>query len=171
MLKKFALAAALAGSALMSFGTAQAMNHGGHNHSHGVMVKDPWVREAPPTSKVSAAYMVIENHGDKPRFLVAGKCADFDKVEIHNVIMQDGMMRMVEQEKIKIAPNGSLILKPKSYHVMLIGKKKVLKKGDMVDITLVFQNGEEKKITAPVKKMMGGMMMNHGKMDHGKMGH
>jgi copper(I)-binding protein len=140
-----------------------------------IMVKDAWIREAPPGAAASAGYMVLQNMDDKPRMLVGASCDDFGSVMLHRTVMQDGMAKMVHQKSIEIPPGGSVTFKPKDYHVMLMKPKHALKAGDKVDITLLFKNGETMKVSYEVRTAKGGMEgmggMDNGKMDGMKMDH
>ncbi|MEN8217494.1 MAG: copper chaperone PCu(A)C [Pseudomonadota bacterium] len=119
-----------------------------------IRVDDPWVREAPPNVKVLAAYMIIENPTSEQRILISATASSsFKSVEIHRtVITQDGMMQMRHQPQLIIHPKSQVVLKPGSYHLMLMGPKKSLIAGDKVDLTFKFANGEEISIAAPVRR-------------------
>ncbi|ADC89825.1 protein of unknown function DUF461 [Thermocrinis albus DSM 14484] len=112
-----------------------------------VEVRDAWVRAVPPVSKVSAAYMVLKNNGDKPEKLLSASSSVAHHVELHET--QDGKMRRVKF--IEIPPGSQVELKPGGYHIMLIGLKKPLKEGEKVSITLHFESGKL-TVEAPVKK-------------------
>jgi copper(I)-binding protein len=75
-------------------------------------------------------------------------------VEIHKTVIKDGMMQMRHQPQLIIPPKSQVVLKPGSYHLMLMGLKKSLIAGDKVDLTLKFANGEEISIAAPVRKSL-----------------
>lgn len=131
-------------------------------------VLDPWVREAPPTVPTLAAFMTLDNPGVEPRVIQRAECADFESVELHATIMEGELARMVEQKQLEIPAQGQLELKPRSYHIMLMKAKRVLKAGDEVKILLHFANGEQREVTAPVRKMTGMPMHHHPKeMKHG----
>lgn len=132
----------------------------------GVMVSDPWVRAAPPNAPALAAFMTIENHSGADVALVDARTTlPVARVELHRTMMADGMMKMIQQKEMPVAAHGSLTLKPGSWHIMLIAPKKVPVEGEQVELTLVFSNGVEKKISAKVRK--GKMMMKGGhKMMH-----
>ncbi len=123
-----------------------------------IEVKDAWVREVPPTSKMSAAYMVIENKGKEADKLVDASNNVSEITELHETI--EGKMRRVKA--IEIPAGGKAELKPGGLHVMLINLKKPLKEGDTVELTLKFEKSGEVKVQAPVKKGMGGHMHRHG---------
>ena len=119
-----------------------------------IEISDPWVREAPPVATVLAAYMVINNHSAVDRTLVQVSSPVFETVEIHQMVMDNGMMEMKPQTELIIAANSQRILKPGGYHLMLMGRKKeiTLVAGDNVDLTLKFADGEEITFTVPVRR-------------------
>lgn len=118
----------------------------------GIVVKNAWVREAPPVSPVLAGYMVIENHTADTKDLVSVTSSAFQKIEIHQTIHKDGVASMKAQNKLSIAAEGKVELKPGGTHLMLINPAKRLKTGDSVSFTLKFANGSKTIISAPVKK-------------------
>lgn len=155
------LSIALLGLVVIS-GSAAADSHNTHNED-GIKVMDAWVRAVPPTSKMSAAYMIIHNSTEKDNQLQNAKTDVAKNVELHNVRKKGEMMEMYQVQNISIPAKGNAKLKPGSYHVMLIGLKKALKAGDEVELTLNFENGPSVTVKAPVKE--GGTMpmknMNH----------
>ena len=119
----------------------------------GMMAHDAYVRLLPPSAKNTGAFMVLMNHTDQDKKLVKAISDVADKVEVHNHVMVDGMMQMREVPFIVIKANQSIELKPGSYHIMLIDLKQPLKEGQIVEMTLVMDDGEKIVVKAPVKKM------------------
>ena len=152
----------LLGLSLLS-GNAAADSHKGHEMA-GMQVHQAWVRAVPPSSKMSAAYMVLQNNSGDEDHLVSAESDVANAVELHNVRKKDDMMEMYQVKSIGIDAKGKRELKPGSYHVMLIGLKQPLKAGDEVEVTLNFMHAGAIKVKAPVQE--GGMMMNHGHMNH-----
>ncbi|WP_455366339.1 copper chaperone PCu(A)C [Kaarinaea lacus] len=134
----------------------------------GMMVKDAWVREAPPNAKVLAAYMTIENHTAKEKILVSVTSEAFNKIEIHKTINKGGMATMEQQKELAIATHGKVTLEPGGLHLMLFNPGSALKAGDNVTFTLKFADGSTTMITANVKKATGGSEHHHhgGHDDH-----
>lgn len=128
----------------------------------------PWVREAPPGARALAGYLSIVNHGGADRRLVGAECPDFGRVELHRSVFENGMARMVPQESMPIPAGGRLELKPGDYHLMLIEPKRALREGDVVEVTLHFDDGSTQTVSMPVKKGMGHEHMHH---DHDHMHH
>ena len=127
-----------------------------------LVIRDAWVPEAPPTAPAMAAYMVLENGSDEPRAIRSAEAPGFDRVELHLSKMEDGLAKMIEQDRIVVPANGEQALEPGGYHIMLIGIQERRLAGDVVPVTLHFENGETRVVDAPVKKRtMGGHGMHH----------
>ena len=127
-----------------------------------ITVIDPWVRAAPPNAPTLAAFMKVENHSSKVLSIVDVRTGlAVDRVELHQTQMKDGVMKMSPQQVIPVAAHSATILKPGSWHIMLINPVKVPEVGKMVELTLVFDNGVEKTIHAHVRKGMKMMESDH----------
>jgi len=135
----------------------------------GIVIKDAWVREAPPTTKVMAAYLSIENHTDKQAILKEISSSSFNRVEIHKNILKNGMSAMKRQQQLIIPAQGSVDMKSQGYHLMLFNPASALKAGDTVKFSLKFADGKKSAVTAEVKKATGENHHDHMNMDHKNM--
>lgn len=133
-----------------------------------LMVKDRWIREAPPTAAALAGYMVIHNGGETDRVLVGAESPLFANVMLHRTVMEGGMAKMIHQPSITIAAGKSLTFEPNGYHLMLMKPKKQLKAGDKVEITLKFKDGSTLPLSYEVRSGQGMPAMKHGShgMEH-----
>lgn len=129
----------------------------------GLVVEDAWVREAPPGARALAGYMTIRNTGEQDRRLVSARGADFDAVELHRSLVEDGVARMLPQQFMPIPAGGELVLEPGGYHLMLMRPKSALKEGDRVGLSLGFDDGSTLEVDLPVRKASGG---DHEHMHH-----
>lgn len=111
-----------------------------------------WIAEAPPVSKVLAAYMDIKNPGKQNMKIVAASSEDFGKIELHRTIEADGMATMQQQHELLIPAGGELKLEPNSYHLMLFRPVKPLPAGTRSSFSFELANGKTIKIAAEVKK-------------------
>lgn len=116
-------------------------------------VEDAYVRATPPNSKNSAAFMVIKNTDKKEVKLIAAASDIADRVELHTHINEDGMMKMRQVEEIIIEAENTVSLQPGGYHVMFLNLKQPLKEGQSVALSLYFDNGEQIRLDAPIKKI------------------
>ncbi len=126
-------------------------------------VHDPWVALAPPGAHATAAFMELENPGEEAIDVVSADADGFKKVELHESVNEDGMHRMIEQERITVPAGGMVRLAPGGYHVMLIGPQRSLEEGETVLVELGLGDGSRIEVQAPVmpraKRMSG-----HGHM-------
>jgi copper(I)-binding protein len=99
-------------------------------------VTDAWVRLAPPGSRVLAGYARLSNPGSSPVTLFDTSGADFERVELHSMSFEDGVMRMRRLDDVEIAPGETLELAPGGKHLMLIGPKRGFVVGDKLAIDL-----------------------------------
>ena len=131
--------------------------------ANGIEVHAPWVREAPPTARVLAAYLELHNHGDVARTLVAVESPAFKRVELHRSEEKDGMASMARVTKIMIPAHGKVGFEPGSLHIMLIDPAAPLKSGDEVALTLRFADGSSLTVSAGVRRSVAGAMEHrHG---------
>ena len=103
-------------------------------------ISAPWARATPKGATVGAGYMTITNNGSAPDRLVGGAAEVSNRFEIHEMTMDNGVMRMRHIAKgLEITPGQSVELKPGGNHVMFLGLKKPLAQGEYVKATLVFE--------------------------------
>ncbi|KAA3629580.1 MAG: copper chaperone PCu(A)C [Proteobacteria bacterium] len=140
------------------------------NAAQEVRVEAPYVRAVPPGTPNTGGFMVLKNSGSSAHAVVSGRSSASQHVELHTHRMEGGMMKMRPIEKIEIPAGGETVLKPGDLHVMFINLVSELKEGQEVGFTLVFEDGSETMVMAPVKKVMEGMKMGEG-MGHGKKMH
>lgn len=124
-----------------------------------VTVLDPYVRLAPPNAPATGAFMVIKNNGDTDVKVLKADNPVSRVTELHTHLNEGGVMKMRPVPSVDIKAKGEAVLKPGGLHVMLIDLKTPLKEGDIVPITLTFEDGSSKKVDAKVVRPMpaGGM--------------
>lgn len=117
-----------------------------------LQVIDPWVREAPPTASVHAAYLTLENSGDAPVFIDSVSSPDFDGAEIHRSWIEDGVARMQPIERLEVPAGDRIALEPGGNHLMLFDARRALAAGDSVTLLLHRAGGDCLRVTAPVRR-------------------
>ena len=103
-----------------------------------IEIQDARVRAT--QSKVSAIYMTIVNKTNKDIVLTDVKYNGAKLVELHKTVIENGIAQMVHINKLLIPAKGSVILKPKGLHIMIMGLKQPLIAGDSIDIDMYFEN-------------------------------
>ena len=157
-----------------------------------ITVSGVWTRATPPNAKAGGGFVVIENKGASDDRLVSADSDVAESTELHEMTVNDGVMKMREMtDGIAVPANGTLELKPGSYHVMFMGLKAPLKQGELVPVTLTFEKAGSVTLDFKVERigargpaqgkdghsgMTGGGMkkmdgMGQGNMDHSMTGH
>ena len=117
------------------------------------------------TGKAAAGYMVIQNAGAADRLVSV--TADFPRVELHNVIMEDGIAKMRRQEGgIAIPAGGQVALEKGGFHVMFMGLTTDLKVGAEIPATLTFEKAGRVDVVFKVEARPKGAS-GHSHAGHG----
>lgn len=117
-----------------------------------IVIENAWVREAPPTAHMLAAYMTLTNRGDQDRLLVEVQSPAFSHIMLHKSELVDGIARMVHLDEIRIPAQGSVQLEPGGLHLMMPAPEPRLSAGDVVQLVLVFADGGRIEVQAEVRK-------------------
>ena len=129
-----------------------------------------WARATPGGAKVGGGYITIENKGATADKLIDGSSPAAGKVEIHEMAVNNGVMKMRPlKEGLPIPAGQSVKLAPGGYHIMLMELKGPLKKGDKVPVTLNFEKAGAVNVTLDVQDI-GAMGSTSGQMDRGMRG-
>jgi periplasmic copper chaperone A len=135
-----------------------------------IAVEQPWARATPAGAMTGAVYMTLTNKTKDADRLTAASSDAAAKVQIHEMAVVNGIMKMRQLVNgLAIPAGGSVTLKPGGYHVMLIGLKKQLVAGQTLSLTLTFAKAGNISITVPIQAIgatqsgnggMGGMQGN-----------
>lgn len=110
-----------------------------------VKVEDAWVRGTVATQKATGAFMRLTPSASARLVSVQSPVAGV--AEIHEMAMENDVMKMRQVPGLDLAAGRTLELKPGGYHVMLLDLKQPLKGGDSVPLTLVFEDAAKKRFT------------------------
>ena len=115
--------------------------------------------------------MTITNKGTVGDRLVAASSPVAGKVEIHEMTMQDGVMKMREiAGGLPIDAGKTVSLAPGGYHLMLMELKAPLKQGDKVPVTMTFEKAGKVEATLSVQSI-GAQAPSDMQMPSGDSGH
>jgi len=126
-----------------------------------ITVQNAWIREAPPTIKIMAAYLQIENSSDKALTLISAESTEFERIEFHLSQIEDGVARMRQQNQIIITPNTIFSFEPGGYHMMLINNSSPMREGKITSVKLTFEDGETYNFDTVVKRADSSEMHHH----------
>lgn len=161
------LIAALAVCMLTAFAVAGCGNDQQQTKpASGLTIENPWARVTTPGQKNGAAYMKISSTSPDKLIGVDVPANIADHAELHKVVMATGSVKSeggmgsdgmqsksgakMSMKQVPAIPVPAE-LKPGGYHVMLIGLKAPIAKGDSVPLTLTFEKAGLKRITAVAK--------------------
>ena len=114
-----------------------------------VSVKDAWVRGTVAGQAVTGAFMELKSTENAALLSVSSPVAG--AVEVHEMSMDKGVMKMRAVPKLNLPAGKAVALKPGSYHIMLMDLKQPLKKGDSVPLTLKIEGKDKKLNTLELK--------------------
>lgn len=113
-----------------------------------VIINEARVRATVPGQKTAAVFMEILSSKNGALTKVETKIA---KAELHEMKMQDDVMKMRPVEEIVFKANQPLFLRPGGLHIMLLDLKKSLKVGGKVHLKLTFKYADGSKDHVKVK--------------------
>jgi copper(I)-binding protein len=103
-------------------------------------IGQPWTRATGERTPAAAGYMTIRNTGSTPDRLIAAETPRAGRVELHEMTMTAGVMRMREiAGGIALPPGQETRLAPGGLHLMLIAPQGGFVQGTRVPVTLVFE--------------------------------
>lgn len=140
--------------------------------AHGVeigtlKIGHPWTRATPKGADVAGGFMSINNTGETDDRLVAVSVAGVKKTEVHEMSMDNGMMKMRPLANGLVLPAGkTTVLKPGGFHVMMMGLSAPLIEGDYIKATLTFEKAGSVDIEFAVESQGANPKQDNMKHTH-----
>jgi copper(I)-binding protein len=117
-----------------------------------LVISQAWTRATPNGAKIGGGYLTIENKGSAPDRLIGGSADVAGSVQVHEMSMDNGVMKMRPVEKgLTIDPGKTVKLAPGGYHLMMMELKAPLKQGDKVPVTLEFEKAGKVAVSLDVQ--------------------
>jgi periplasmic copper chaperone A len=126
-----------------------------------VQVDDPKIKFVEEPMKNTALFVVLKNSGGKDVSLVKASSTISEAVELHEMIMDGGEMKMRPVDKMVVKAGSSLELKPGGLHIMFIGLKEPLQLDEKKTVQLFFDNGQEFTLEVPIQNVDKDMHHHH----------
>lgn len=106
---------------------------------------------------MSAVYGTITNNSAEDVVLVGGATEVAGVVEVHEMAMIDGEMKMQEIDGGLVIPAGqSVVLEPGGNHLMLMMLKDDVLAGEMIEVVFDFDGAEDLTLTDVMAKPAEG---------------
>lgn len=116
----------------------------------GVQVSEAWTR---PGAKdgTTAVYMELKNTNPHAVVIQSASSPVAETVQLHETKDEEGVTKMREQASWTLEPGQTLVLRPGSFHIMLIGLHSDVTTKDTLALTLTTDKGETLELSLPVK--------------------
>jgi copper(I)-binding protein len=130
-----------------------------------LQISQPWTRATPKGATVAGGYLKITNTGTTPDRLLGGSTDAAKRFEVHEMSMDNGVMKMRELKNgLEIPPGATVELKPSSYHIMMQELAHPLAKGERVKVSLTFEKAGKGDVEFAVETI--GARAGGGEMKH-----
>src|SRR6185437_16199144 len=117
-----------------------------------LVITQAWARATPGGAKVGGGFLTIENKGTVPDKLVGASADGAGKIEVHEMAMNNGVMKMRPVEGgLPIDPGKTVKLAPGGLHLMMMDLKSPLKQGDKMPVTLQFEKAGKVAVSLDVQ--------------------
>ncbi|MDG1311459.1 MAG: copper chaperone PCu(A)C [Porticoccaceae bacterium] len=130
--------------------------------SSSLQASDAYIRTMPPGLTTTAGFLSITNSGSTPCLLLSAESQLSDRLEFHEHLHSDGMMRMRPVTGgINVPAGETVVFKPGGLHIMLFNIQQPLIAGEST--RLQFNTDQcgildiSAEIRSLVAKPMGGM--------------
>lgn len=116
-----------------------------------IQLRNPWTRATPPGADVAGGYLEIRNTGKEADRLIAASTPAASRVELHVTSRERGVAKMRETPGFELPPRKLLVLRPGAAHLMLVGLRQPLLKGQHIPIILRFERAGEVRVELEVQ--------------------
>ncbi len=115
----------------------------------GIIVHNAWIRPA-AVSFNTAFYCTIVNKNNQADTLYKVSSNISDDIQLHETYMKDDLIGMRPVANLVIPSNDSTMLKPGSYHIMIMNLKEKADENSTVNLTLFFRKSGKIEVKATV---------------------
>lgn len=104
-----------------------------------LQIVKPWARSSSTQSDIAGGFMTVVNEGETDR-LMSASCPAATSIEIHAIRVKGPRLEMRQVEGgLVIPPANRQVLKPRGYHLLMLGLTAPLVAGATLPVTLVFE--------------------------------
>ena len=116
-----------------------------------VVVEQAWARVTPGGSKTGAIYLTIHNKSANDDLLLAVDSSAAKTTAVHESRIVDGVATMEPLPVgLPMPSHGEVVMRPGATHIMLTGLSDTLKVGEMLPVTMVFQEAGSLDFEVPI---------------------
>lgn len=125
-------------------------------HAAGIEIQNAWAAPTPGGVDVSAGYLTIVNATAADDRLIGASSPRAERVELHEMSMEGGVMRMRAAEALTIPAGGESALAPGGRHLMFFGVSEPFTEGERIPVRLRFARAGEVDVSLPVQRQAAG---------------
>lgn len=119
-------------------------------------ISSPQIKAMIPGAKVAGGYLNIENSGDQSDRLISVTSSDADRVEIHEMTMENDVMKMRQlKDGLLLPASETTELRPGGYHLMFMKPVRLFAEGEHVPAVLEFEKAGKIKLDFIVTNAKG----------------
>ncbi len=118
----------------------------------------------PEGAHMSAGFLVIANHGEAADTLVSASSPRAGRVELHETVMDGAVMQMRPIPSVAIEPGGEARFEHGGRHLMFVDVAVPFKAGEVIPVTLVFENAGAVEAQFPVSANASSASTSMGDM-------
>ncbi len=117
----------------------------------GIELIAPFAYPAKAGEPVGVTYLNVANHGPDDDRLVSASAGVAARIETHETIEEDGVMKMRHREDGFPLPAGrTLTMEPGAHHLMLMEIQSDLVEGRTFQLQLVFEKAGARTVEVPI---------------------
>lgn len=115
-----------------------------------IQVTEAWARATTSMARVGGVFLTMTATGAADR-VVSASSPVAERIELHETIRDGDVMKMREAPHLAIQPGQPTVLRPGGLHIMLIGLKTPLNRGDSFPLTITFEKAPPVTATVTVQ--------------------
>lgn len=115
-----------------------------------IQVTEAWARATTSMARVGGVFLTMTATGAADR-VVSASSPVAERIELHETIRDGDVMKMREVPHPAIQPGQPTVLRPGGLHIMLIGLKTPLNRGDSFPLTITFEKAPPVTATVTVQ--------------------
>lgn len=104
-----------------------------------IQITRPWAPPTPPNLRTGVVYMLVANEGKEIERLLSAASPVAERVEMHINEFEGNIARMRQIPAVEIAPGQQVTFRPGGLHVMLLGLRGPLRRGEPFPLSLTFE--------------------------------
>ena len=115
-----------------------------------LIARDAYAFQTTSAQRNGAAFMQLHGLTSSDLTLTHASSDIAERIEIHTMSFEDGIMEMRRLDSLAVPTDATVTLEPTGKHIMLIGLKSALVKGESFPLTLHFAQGNVQTVQVQI---------------------